>query len=444
MVAPALIQTPEDDQTAFQHHLGPPVIFASIGLALLLWLLAAPLASRTVTTAATLKSLANIGAFSGTVLYSWSIILSTRWRWLDSWFGGLDKAYKWHHISGGFAFFLLTLHPFFLTLNFITLGKPATTLWLVGGNWQINFGVLALYALVLLIPVTIFLHLKHELFVRLHQILGAVFYLGFVHAILANGNMARFWPLRFYMIGIMVAAMYGFIYHTILGGVIPRRFLYRVGHVKDLGQGVTEIILEPKGRLLHFMPGQFVYVNFYGHPINAEAHPYSIASSPLDTQIRFVIKTLGDYTAGIPQLQVGTTAKLEGPHGGFSFRRFKGRKQIWIAGGIGITPFLSMARSLPKSRYSIDFYYCVQTMAAAPFAAELQTLAAANPNFRVHVFCQDSQGFLNADILAKDANIQEREFLICGPPPMMAALAKGLEAKGVKESVIHYEDFSFK
>jgi predicted ferric reductase len=92
----------------------------------------------------------------------------------------------------------------------------------------------------------------------------------------------------------------------------------------------------------------------------------------------------------------------------------------------------------------VDFYYCVVKANEAHFDEELQALAKKNPSFQAHLFCQDKQGFMNADVLTKGRSIQKIEFFICGPPPMMKALHDGLLAKGVPDKHIHFEDFSLR
>lgn len=433
------------NETQAPPAIGPALIYASVGFALLLWLLAAPVSTRIESPAATLKSLANIAAFSGTVLYAWSVFLSSRLLIFDSWFGGLDKAYKWHHYTGGIGFFLLTLHPLFLSMRAFTVGWPVATLWTIGPNWQINFGIIPLYALALFLPISIFLRVKYGLFIWLHRILGAVFFLGFLHAFMATGNMARFWPLWLYMFTISAIAIAAFVYHSILGPILPIRYRYIVERVRNMGSGVTEITLAPGGqRLLPFVAGQFAYVSFTSHPDGNEAHPFSMAHQPRTKNLRFVIKNLGDYTASMEQVKLGTTAWVEGPHGAFNFRTARKYRQVWVAGGIGVTPFLAMAEALPKRKYDVDFYYCVVTAKEAGFEQEFKAIAKRNPAFKLNTFCQDKQGFIDADKLTKGVDIDATEFYICGPPPMMHALHKGLLAKGVPNKRIHFEDFSMR
>lgn len=435
----------ETEREAIRHPIGPGLIYASVGVVLLLWLLASPLSTRIESSAATLKSLANVAAFSGTILYAWSVFLSARLLIFDDWFGGMDKAYKWHHYTGALAFFLLALHPLFLSFRAASVGRSVSTLWLLGSNWQINYGIIALYAIALLLPISIFMRIKYDWFIWMHRIIGGVFFLGFLHAFLAHGNMVRFWPLWLYVFVFSGIALGAYVYHSLLGGLLKLKYRYRVASVNALGKDTFEVILDPAGsRLLPFVAGQYAYVSFPSHPMGAQAHPFSMAAGPRQRQLRFVIKSLGDYTALMKKIPTGTTAWVAGPHGRFNFRRARKYRQVWVAGGIGVTPFLSMAQALPKRKYHVDFFYCVVTAGEAHFDTELQDIARRNPAFKPHLFCQDKEGFIDAKILAKTCDVDTTEFFICGPPPMMHALQRGLVKAGVPESRIHFEDFSLR
>src|SRR5690606_10088326 len=120
------------------------------------------------------------------------------------------------------------------------------------------------------------------------------------------------------------------------------------------------------------------------------AHPYTIASAnPAGThRLTFQIKALGDYTRELAQhLAVGQPVQVEGPYGRFDHRRGEAR-QAWVAGGIGITPFLAWLESLqshPDDAPHAQLHYCVRDEARDPFVGRLRTLCAPLPNITLHV-----------------------------------------------------------
>jgi predicted ferric reductase len=130
---------------------------------------------------------------------------------------------------------------------------------------------------------------------------------------------------------------------------------------------------------------------------------------------------------------------VEGPYGSFTHRSLPRRRQIWIAGGIGVTPFLSMARSLRGDEpVDVDLYYCVEHAEEAHFLDELRTRGP------VALVARDEQGFLTADrIAAEHPDLSEAEVLVCGPPAMIESLRTQLAAAGLPRERFHAEEFGF-
>src|SRR6185436_3048157 len=92
--------------------------------------------------------------------------------------------------------------------------------------------------------------------------------------------------------------------------------------------------------------------------ISNQFHPFSITSAPAERTLRITVKAIGDYTNALRRLlDEGAEAIVEGPFGSFSNAGLPQPRQIWAAGGIGVTPFLSMARSLGDGGPAVHFYY---------------------------------------------------------------------------------------
>jgi len=112
---------------------------------------------------------------------------------------------------------------------------------------------------------------------------------------------------------------------------------------------VLALDVQIKGRWSGHESGQFVFVTF---DASEGAHPFTISSAWTgDGHMQFLIKDLGDYTKVLPAtLKVGDPVKIEGPYGRFNFSGTR-RRQIWVGGGIGVTPFVAR---LPNSGYPSD------------------------------------------------------------------------------------------
>ena len=207
--------------------------------------------------------------------------------------------------------------------------------------------------------------------------------------------------------------------------------------------------MTPVSEAMPFKPGQFIFIAFDADGLSPEWHPFSIVSPPGDGTLSVAVKSLGAYTETVTRLvpnMVGMSLRVEGAYGRFSFRNFRNANQVWIAGGIGITPFLSMAQSLGNGPYSIDLYYSVRSEAELIDIDVLARHQSSQPGrtFRVIPFVTEKYNrHISADMIAATSgDLQGRDFLLCGPTSMMDELTRQLIAAGVKKYIIHSEDFS--
>lgn len=224
------------------------------------------------------------------------------------------------------------------------------------------------------------------------------------------------------------------------GLFFEKKLKYRVQAVKDLAENIIEIVLSPQGKKLKYQAGQYILLSFTDKNIGPEEHPFSLVSAPADDNLRLVIKTVGDYVKNLRNLSVGSLALVRGPKGRFSFLNFKNKNQIWIAGGVGITPFLSMIKILPEHQdYRVILFYCANTEGDMIFMDELK--AAANKNFQVVPFCVDKQGVITAeDIKRITGEIANKDILFSGPLPMLSALREQFTGLGAPKRNFHTDD----
>jgi predicted ferric reductase len=407
------------------------------------WVLAHPLAERFATPAGALKSLANIAALVGTAAFAVTLVLGSRLRTLERLFLGLDRMYRAHRLLGLAAVSLVALHALFLVFSRVLL--PGVSAWTVvtpAAGWRIFIGVVALAGLLAGLALALFARMRHETFVRVHRSLGVAFLVGSVHVFAVPGTKASSRSLTVYLALLTGLALAAFARRSLLGRLLVHRHRCRVQGVNRLSPDTVEIVLARDGNGFRFRPGQFVFVRFA--ELGGEAHPFSITSAPDQATLRLVVKALGDHTRALLDLPPGGSAELEGPYGTFSHLAPASTRQVWIAGGIGITPFLSMARSLDGGAREVDLYYCTEVAEQAYFLDELFQVADRNPRVRVIPIRKDDLGRLSADDLeAASRDLPDKDFLICGPPVMVRNLTRQLRARGVSRARLHYEDFSF-
>lgn len=317
-----------------------------------LWAAARPLDSRFASTTATLASLANITGLAGTAAFAANLVIGSRVRAIVRLFGGPEAMYAAHRRLGVYALGLLAAHAVLATGRAAAdSAEDALGLFLPTSGWAVFAGSIALACMTAALAMTFFAQLTHETFVVVQRALGVTFAVAALHALGVPGTRSST-PLLVFFAVLTAVALSAFAYRSFLARFLARRHRYAVARVNRLDQSVVEIRLEPVGRAMSFLPGQFVFVSFRADAVGREPHPFSIASSPRASTLDFVVKALGDHTAALMTLPPGAFADIEGPYGAFSYLNVPNVRQIWIAGGIGVTPFLSMARSLegPRTR----------------------------------------------------------------------------------------------
>jgi predicted ferric reductase len=292
------------------------------------------------------------------------------------------------------------------------------------------------------IVVTTVVRLRHEAFLRVHRLFGVVFAAGALHALRVPAFLAQSPWLNGYLLLVTAAGVAAWFYRSGLGRTLVRRHYYEVAAINAVRPDVTEVTLVPLEQPLVFAPGQLAFIGVDDEAVGRELHPFSITSTPDESELRMVVKAVGDFTTGLREVVPGSMVRVEGPYGGFWRGGRAYRRQVWIAGGIGVTPFLSIARSLRSDAYDIDFFYCTEDADAAVFLDELYEIADRHPRLRVIPIRADTMGFLSADdVLAVCGDLSRSHVFMCGPPAMIEALTAQFREHGVDGTRIHYEDF---
>jgi predicted ferric reductase len=179
-----------------------------------------------------------------------------------------------------------------------------------------------------------------------------------------------------------------------------------------------------------------------------EAHPFTIAGAPkADGSLRFGIKGLGGWTKSLPErLALGQRLRVEGPYGQFLFRKTIAQ-QVWLAGGIGITPFLAWAEALTNAdQQQISLIWVVTTRSEAFAAERLATIAARHPGLTVYVVANAEDGRLAAERMVDlvSFSIREAELFYCGPTGLRDSIIAGLRAIGQNPRRVHCEAFELR
>lgn len=411
--------------------------------------------------AMTMTAIGQMLGLVGMAMFALNLVLSARLKWLESIFGGMNKIYIVHHILGGLAFILLLLHPLFLVARYLQMEGAAIKqvlmlfVWnpacgehflLLAPECSTTFGVTGLFLMILFLVITFFVKLSYPTWKLTHKFLGLAFFFASLHVLTIPSDVSTVIYLKYYMFLLMAAGFLGVIYRTVLGFIIVPRIEYVIDGVRSVNETVSEVLMHPKNEknCMRYTPGQFIFVGFPDISGLKEVHPFSLLSQPEGICISIGVKALGDYTKRLRELKPGMRAIIEGPFGRTSYIYYPRKSQIWIAGGIGITPFLGMARSLrPDDGYKVDLYYSAIDRSEAAFLDELEQIAARNPNIRLISWFSKEKSFLTAEAIVKESGgVLGKEIFLCGPPPMMKALKEQFGKWKVPVANIHSEEFS--
>ena len=391
-------------------------------------------------------------AVVGFTILALQFLITARLSWVEAPFG-LDVLLVFHRTMAVVATALLCVHPVLVVQEegwSLLVGRHA--------RWYVWLGVVALALLLAQLVVSLarrLIRLSFDRWRSMHQPFAmTVLVLGFVHGVTAGDDSKGAGLLVW--AAVLVVAL-GFWSYARL--VRPRAILrrpFRVLDVKPEAPRVWTITLKsPEGRPFHFLPGQFGFLRLHGSKVPSEEHPFTIASSPeRSDQISVTVKESGDFTSGISRVRPGDLATVHGPFGRFSHVLHPGEEdRVFVAGGVGITPLLSMLRFMrdrSESR-SVLLVYACRSAADLLFAAELEAMVArGRPRLKlVPVLAEPppgwtgESGLLDADRIARlSGGVAGKSFYLCCPPGLMRNLMSGLRRMGVSPRHIRSDYFS--
>lgn len=423
---------------------GNILIIVSLFITFLLWVLAK--SSISEITAQPIISINQITALLGTIFFVWSMVLSTRLDFLETLFGGLDKVYKSHCRVSKIGAILILLHPVALL---ISLPRLNLRYFLpVHSNQPINIGVYSFWLFAIAILLTLFIRkikLPYHLWKQTHKFLNLAMILALLHVITIPSDTSLFLPLGVWMYMTTGFGVASGIYMSFFYKNFGPRFKYEIVKI-DRYSDIHNIYLRPIDQKLPHKIAQYAYVSFVSEKISKESHPYCITSLPEDKLLRFSIKELGDYTNKLAKLKVGDKAFVYGPYGHLGEKFSEEKDSVFIAGGIGIAPFISMFKkaSQKNENLKVNLFYCTKYKNEAVFEKELQDIAAGNKNLTYYNKCsREPSGCHLSAKEVKDCvqDVKNTNLYLCGPSKMMVHLKKDLINEGFIQKNITLEDF---
>ena len=417
------------------------------------------------------KSLLYYSGVVSMAMMSFGMILSLRLRPLEDLTDGLDRSYRLHKWVGLAGVVFALMHWFIKVepkalirqgwVSAQTFATPSGTHaffddpnpleWLKDiakstGEWTI-------YALVLLALIAILRKVSYRSFFRSHRVMPLIYLALAFHSTVLFGKLGWASPIGIAMGMLMAAGSFAAVIALTGRIAASRRFEGNVvRHYTDSRDKVTEIEIQMGPDWPGHVAGQFAFVTL---DPDEGAHPFTLASnSTQDNKIRFYIKQLGDYTRTLDtSVRMGQKAIVEGPYGRFSFEPDTAR-QIWIAGGVGVTPFISRLEYLsglpesgtetsPTDHPAIDFYLCVKDD-RSDLVSRAKTLSK-RAHVALHVISSTAGQTMKADLITQThPDWRHAHVWFCGPGSLGVAIKKSLIRDGLPARQFHQEFFEMR
>lgn len=393
------------------------------------------------------------------------MILSLRTPRIEAWLDGLDKSYRLHKWLGISA----------LVLGLIHWTWTKGVKWMVGWGWLVrpprrapsgqppltgllgfldaqrklaeSIGEWTFYAAAILIILALLKRIPYSFFYKTHRLLPIAYLLLVFHSLVLIP--IPYWqsPIAYVMLALMLMGSFAALC-SFFGKIgAHRKTTATITSLKNYSENkMTAVIVTLQAHWPGHQAGQFAYVTF---DPKEGAHPFTIASAWENRpEMTFLIKSLGDYTQELPStLKVGDQLHIEGPYGYFNFesKAFPSTgvsSQIWIGGGVGVTPFIARMQALAQApqKQAVDFFYAAP-IADSEFIPKLTALAQ-QAGVRLHLFIdQYGQRLTPEKIQTIVPEWQKASFWFCGPWALGNELKQTFLRQGLKESCFHRELF---
>jgi predicted ferric reductase len=370
-------------------------------------------------------------------------LLGGRWRFIEALFGGLDRVYLVHKWLGVWALGFASFH---LAFKAGMQGWDATSIMALPPFYARLVRQLSFVALMLIVMLALNRMIPYSTWRWLHKLSGPMFLIVVLHWLsikspIALGDPASIWLAAIAALGLVAAG-----YKLLLFPFLSSHAEYQVIGASTGGAAV-HLVLAPMKHALPFTPGQFAFISMQ-HDGLREPHPFTIASgSDPDGHVHFVIRSLGDYTEKlIKETQIGMRAEIYAPWGRFK-RPATAKREIWIGGGVGISPFIAWLADRSAAQFEkVTLFYFFTPGRDFPRVQVLNELARergaefvpistgpAGPEFSERL--QDA---------VRTTGAESVEIAFCGPKGLLKVVRARMKDVGIPSSNLTHEYFEFR
>ena len=380
--------------------------------------------------------------------------LTARFRFITKPFGE-DVIYHFHRRISILAVSFALAHPVIL---FIARPELLPLLNSFQAPWRARFAALSLYTLIAIIVMALWRakwNIRYETWHISHIVLAVIaIAAALAHMVGWGYYLASPWKQELW-IALPLLWIALLLYVRLIKPLFILRRPYRVAEIRAERDDARTLVMRPDGHAgFRFRPGQFGWLTIWGSPFKITGHPFSFSSSAeaADGRVEMTIKNLGDFTSTIATVTPGQRVWLDGPYGAFTIGN-PADMHVLIAGGVGITPMMSMLRTLADrgDKRPTILIYGGRNLDALIFHDEIEAIKARLDLSIVYVLSsppegwEGEKGYVNAELFKRHlpAPFDAHEYFICGPNVMMDAIEKTLGDLGVPISKYHSERYAF-
>ncbi len=388
-----------------------------------------------------LRSFGILFASLGLTMVFLQFLFVSRIRFIEA-STGLDRLLQMHRFFGRTGLILLFGHALLIVFYRLTVFGD------IYSNAFILLGVVALLGFMVtgaLASQHKKIGLAYEIWRNIHLANYILFPLVLIHVFYhsAPGSLLQY---LFIFITLIYLAI---IIYRLAKIITVRRNPYEIVEVKEEADNIWSLFF--KGKTVQHQPGQFMFLQLLRDSRLSSAHPFTISSSPTRDNLSITVKDSGDFTATIGDTKPGDYAYIDAPYGLFSFLNYSCDELVFIAGGIGITPFMSMLRYLYdlKLARKVTLFWSNRSEEELCFKDELEKMQQEMPKLEIHYVITGQPGWAGrseridcAFIIEKLGSLADREFFVCGPAEMNKTVIAELKESGVEQNKIHSELFA--
>ncbi len=364
-----------------------------------------------------------------------TLVLAARWRIVDRVMGGPDKSYAMHRWLGFFALGGTLGH-------WAIASSGGTSLVPFLADGAEGLGTAAAFGLLTLSAAAMVRAIPYHLWKASHMLMGPIFVAGVLHTFLVASPLAVGSVPWLVLAALSVVGLLGW-GQTLKRKMDPTR-LVTVDSVTPFEGGV-DVIVRAEKPLPAFNPGQFATIAH--NQARAEAHPFTIAGGD-ETTRRFVIRSAGDWTADfVKTVKPGDQLRLGRGVGRFLPQTDAARsEQLWVAGGVGVTPFLAALEKMqPDDGAKVTMVFCIRSRASAGVLADVEAHARRLPQVDLMVLADENGERLTKTRLADAMRPMAKtaQIYLCGPEGLKDMVTQVAAHLGHNRR-IHSERFDFR